>query len=199
MPSSPTEPRWDEIAPPHLFRRILHLASPAFLVYYVLPEDLGFGLTRLSVTILVFGTAMAIEVVRVALRIPLFGLRGYETGRLSAYAWGSLGLLTGLLYFPPQFVIPVFCGMAWIDPLCSWSRQRGTYPALPALAYAALFLAFLAAFRFPSPAIAILTAIATASALLAEYPRIEVIDDDFLMTVVPLLTTAAAASLLQNL
>ena len=199
MPNSPIEPRREDVAPPHLFRRLFHLASPAFLAYYWIPENLGLGLTRLSLTLLVLGSAMGIEVVRVALRIPLFGLRGYETERLSAYAWGSIGLFLGLLFFPPQFVIPAFCGMAWIDPLCSWSRRRGLYPAAPAAAYAAVFIVFLSAFRLPIPAVAALAMLATASALLAEYPKIKEVDDDFLMTVVPLVTTTAAWILLQNL
>ena len=199
MPSSPIEPRREDVAPPHLFRRLFHLASPVFLGYYWIPEDLGFGITRLSLTLLLFGTVIGIEVVRVALRIPLFGLRGYETDRPSAYAWGSIGLLVGLLFFPMFLVIPAFCGMAWVDPLCSWSRRRGGYPAVPAVAYAAVFLAFLAAAGLPPAIVVLLTAVATPSALLAEYPQVPFVDDDFLMTVVPLVTTTAAWLLLQNL
>ncbi len=199
MPSSPIEPRREDVAPPHLFRRLFHLASPVFLVYYWIPDPLAPGLSRLSLTLLLFGTAMGVEVVRVALRIPLFGLRGYETERPSAYAWGSIGLLIGLLFFPPFLVIPAFCGMAWVDPLCSWFRRRGNYPALPASAYAAVFVGFLSAAHLPIAIIAILTAVATPSALLAEYPQIRDVDDDFLMTVVPLVTTTAAWLLIQNL
>ncbi len=202
MLSSPTESRREDVAPPHLVRRLVHLASPAFLVYYWIPEDLGHGLSRLSLTLLVFGTAMGIEVVRVALRIPLFGLRGYETERPSAYAWGAAGLFVAFLAFPRDLVIPAFCGMAWIDPLCSWSRRRRSYPWAPGLAYAAVFGLLLSATSLASIGairIIVLTAIATASALLAEYPQIKELDDDFLMTVLPLVTTTAASILLRNL
>lgn len=190
------------MAPPHLVRRLVHLAAPSFLAYYWIPEDLGHGLTRLSLTLLVFGTALGIEVVRVALRVPLFGLRGYETDRPSAYAWGAIGLFVALLAFPPELVIPVFCGMAWIDPLCSWSRKHRAYPWLPIAAYGAVFFGLMAATSLGALkplGLVGLTAIATGSALLAEYPQIRELDDDFLMTVVPLLTTTPAWVLLQNL
>jgi len=199
VPSSRIEPRRKDVASPHVFRRVFHLASPVFLGYYWIPEDLGFGITRFSLTLLLFGTVMGIEVVRVALRIPLFGLRGYETERPSAYAWGSIGLLVGLLFFPMFLVIPAFCGMAWVDPICSWSRRRRLYPAAPAVAHAAVFLAFLTAAGLPPAIVLLLTAVATPSALLAEYPQIPAVDDDFLMTVVALVTTTAAWLLLQDL
>ena len=183
-----------DIPSPHLFRRLFHLASPIFLLYYWIPEDLGnprTGLTREAVLVLVAGTVLAVDLGRLALRIPVFGLRKYEAGRLSAYAWGTIGLAVGFAFFSPILVIPVFCGMAWIDPLCAWSRRTGRYPWLPAAAYAGAFAFMLGILRALNPLqIAALTAIATPVALLAEYPDVRVVDDDFLMTVVPLLVLA---------
>jgi len=182
----------DEVPPPHLFRRLFHLASPVFLLYYWIPPDLGnpeTKITREALLLLVVGTVLAVDVARLALRIPVFGLRKYEAGRMSAYAWGTIGLAVGLAFFPWFLVIPVFCGMAWIDPLCAWSRRTGHHPWLPALAYALAFAFLLRAVASQLNAfeIAALTAIATPVALLVEYPDIRVVDDDFLMTVVPLI------------
>ena len=72
---------------PHLFRRLFHLASPVFLVYYWIPVDLGnpaTGLTRQALLMLAAGTVLAVDLGRLALRIPVFGLRKYEAGRVSA-------------------------------------------------------------------------------------------------------------------
>jgi len=180
----------EEVPAPHLFRRLFHLASPVFLLYYWIPEDLGStGIRREALLLLAVGTVLAVDVARIALRIPVFGLRKYEAGRVSAYAWGTLGLALGFAFFPPVLVIPAFCGMAWIDPLCAWARRTGRYPWVPAIGYGAVFASLLG---IPGSGlnpleIAALTAIATPVALLAEYPDVRVVDDDFLMTIVSLI------------
>lgn len=192
-----------EVPPPHLFRRAFHLASPVFLFYYWIPEcvsrpDLtqgqcpADGITRQGLFLLFLGAALCIEVARVALRLPVFGLRGYESQRVSAYAWGGIALALGLVFFPPVLVVPVFCGMAWIDPLCAWARRTHRHPWVPAAAYAAVFASLLVAMGGLDPLeTAALTAIATPAALLAEHLDVRQVDDDFLMTIVPLLVLAA--------
>ena len=182
----------EEVPAPHLFRRMFHLASPVFLLYYWIPEDLGHPTTRITreaILLLAVGTVLTVDVVRLALRIPVFGLRKYEAGRLSAYAWGTIGLALGLVLFPAILVIPVFCGMAWIDPLCAWSRATGRYPWLPVAAYAGAFGFLLATIgsELDPLEIGALVGIGTPVALVAEYADIRTVDDDFLMTIVPLL------------
>ena len=179
-----------EVPAPHMFRRLFHLASPVFLLYYWVPEEIGTtGIRRQALLLLVVGTVLALDVGRIALRIPVFGLRKYEAGRISAYAWGTIALAIGFVFFPPVLVIPAFCGMAWIDPLCAWTRRTRRYPSLPAIAYAVVFASVLVVIGsgLDSLEIAALTGIATPVALLAEYPDIRVVDDDFLMTIVPLI------------
>ncbi len=190
----------ESVPPPHLFRRLFHLASPVFLAYYWIPPSLAGGLTRQGLLLLFLGSALCVEVARIALGIPVFGMRHYEAARFSAYAWGTIGLALGLLFFPPVLVIPAFCGMAWIDPLAAWSRRTGRYPWPPAAGYAVAFAGVLSAFGSLTPGeAAALTAIAVPVALLAEYPDIRVVDDDFLMTVVPLLVLTPALPLVQAL
>lgn len=169
------------------FRRAFHIASPVFLGYFLLPEELPGGISRIAVTILFVGTALCIEIARIALGIRMFGMRPYEGQRVSAYAQGLLGLAFGLLVIAdPRVVVPVFLGMAWIDPLSAMARRRGWPRVGPTIAYALLFLGtILVMDAFPLPAAILLTAVATSLAMVAEGPKIPQIDDDLLMQVLP--------------
>lgn len=170
-----------------LFRRAFHLASPVFLAYFILPGALAPDLPKLSVAILFMGTATCIEVARIALGVKLFGLRPYEGQRVSAYAQGLLGLAFGIFVIQdPRIVVPVFLGMAWIDPLAAHARRKGWPRATATAAYLALFLATELLMGAFAPSHALLYAlVATTVAILVEGPKIPQIDDDLLMQVVP--------------
>lgn len=178
-------------------RRLLHLASPVFLVYYLLPVQLSVDITRLAVTLLAFGTAMCIEIGRLGLGIKLFGMRGYEGDRVSAYAQGTIGLALGLLFVDPFIVIPCMFGMAWIDPLCSVARQRGWSRAIPTLAYFGLFLVILTILgAYGWPTRLLFAGLATGTAMALEGPIYRLVDDDFLMLVAPMVVLTATSLIL---
>ncbi len=181
------------------FRRAVHIVSPIFLAYYLIPETLPGGITRTAVTLLFLGTAACIEIARMALGIPLLGLRPYEGQRVSAYAQGALGLAFGLFVIKdPNIVVPVFLGMAWIDPLAAFSRKRKWPRGLVVGAYFGLFLAAeFALGGIPSWSVWFLfAALATAAATLMEGPKIPQVDDDLLMQVVPMAVLALASAVL---
>src|SRR5438445_10757901 len=91
-----------------VFRRTFHIVSPIFLGYYLLPEDLGGGITRTGLSAVFVGTALCIELARFALGIRLLGLRPYEGQSVSAYAQWLIGLAVGLLVRRgPSCVTPV--------------------------------------------------------------------------------------------
>ncbi len=170
------------------FRRIFHVASPAFLAYYLIPENVTSNITRPSLAILFIGTAGCVEIARIALGLRLFGLRPYEGQRVSAYAQGLLGLTIGILVFPEWIVVPVFVGMAWVDPLRSVCRRKGWSVLLPIAAYAALFLGL----EFLVPGVAsvaeriLYAGVATVVAMAVEGPRIPQVDDDLMMQILPM-------------
>ena len=177
----------------HAFRRAFHLASPLFLGFYLIPERLPADISRDAVVLLFVGAAACIELARIALGVHLFGMRPYEGNRVSAYAQGTMGLFLALYVVQdPRIVVPVFIGMAWIDPLSAVARKRGWPRWLPAGAYGALFLAVEGALGLvlPDPlswpAVVVLAALATPAAILSEGPRIPQVDDDLLMQVVPM-------------
>ncbi|MCJ2531368.1 MAG: hypothetical protein LN413_03495 [Candidatus Thermoplasmatota archaeon] len=183
-----------------VLRRAIHIASPVFLAYYLLPDDLGIGVPKLLVAAILWLVTLVIELLRLLGHLEILGIREYERGQISAYFWGGTGLFLGLVLFPPVFVVVAMFGMAWIDPLSALTRRRGGYPWVPLVAYLALAtvgLSLLTPFRFP--AVLALALIAAVVAIAAEYPRLRWIDDDFTMFMAPLIALTAVGALLQNL
>lgn len=181
------------------FRRIFHLVSPVFLVYFLLPDQITPNITKVSLAVLFVGTAGCIEIARIALGIKLFGLRPYEGQRVSAYAQGLLGLVIGIFVVRnPMIVVPVFLGMAWIDPFRSLARKKQWPVALPIASYAILF--FVTQSLLPgTPSVTariLLAAIATTVAMAVEGPRIPQLDDDLTMQLLPMAALVVAMALL---
>ncbi len=183
-------------------RRAFHLASPAWLVWYWMPPDSWVGVRKELVLLLFLCGALLIEATRLITGRHILGLRAHERERVSAYAQGGLGLAIGLLFFPGEYVIPAFCGMAWIDPLCAYTRRTRGYPWFPLVAYTVLatflFLVVvpLAAFGttpVPWTRVAFLAPSAAVAAIAVERPNLKHVDDDFIMHIVPLLVLTATA------
>ncbi len=181
------------------FRRIFHIVSPIFLSYFVLPDQITPNITKVSLAVLFVGTAACIEITRIALGVKLFGMRPYEGQRVSAYAQGLLGLVIGIFVVQdPRIVIPVFLGMAWIDPFRSAARRRHWPVALPIAAYAALFFAAQSLVPgVPSlTARVVYAAIATTVAMAVEGPRIPQLDDDLTMQLLPMAALVVTMALI---
>ncbi len=181
------------------FRRIFHVVSPAFLAYFVLPDQITPNITKASLAVLFVGTAACIEIARIALGIKLFGMRPYEGQRVSAYAQGLLGLVIGIFVVQnPIIVVPVFLGMAWIDPFRSLARRKRWPVAVPIASYAVLF--FVTQTLLPGvPSVTarlVFTAIATTVAMAVEGPRIPQLDDDLTMQLLPMAALVVAMALI---
>src|SRR2546430_6398783 len=170
------------------FRRVFHILSPAFLAYYLIPETLADGITRTGLSVVFVGTALCIEIARIALGIRLLGLRPYEGQRVSAYAQGLLGLAFGLFVIrDPRIVVPVFLGMAWIDPLAALCRRRGWPRFVPTAAYLVLFLSTVFLMKsFAIPNALLFSVAATAVGLVRGGPKFRQIDEDLLLQAVPM-------------
>lgn len=181
-------------------RRAFHLTSPVWLIWYWIPPDAGIGVRKEAVLVILLSLALLVEAGRLLSGRRLLGLRANESSRMSAYAWGSLGLAVGLLFFPGEVVILTFWGMAWIDPLCAYTRSSRGYPWVPFAAYA-LLAAVLSLTVVPTATyqtrmlgvleIALVATLGAAMALVAERPNLAYVDDDFLMNVVPMVVLSA--------
>jgi hypothetical protein len=178
----------------HLLRRLVHLCTPLFLVYYWLPEPLWpGGLTKEQGVVILLIVVLALEVVRLRHRWRIIGIREYEYGRMSAAAWAAIAMVITFLFFPFELAAPALIGMGLVDPLIGELRyhKSNLYPVLPIIVYFALILGTLSlTVAFDARAI-IASILATAIAIYLEKLRLPYLDDDFLMIVPPLLVMAS--------
>ena len=180
-----------------LFRKLFHLCAPVFLIYYLIPEDLwgivpsaGSILSGREVVLLaVLAIVLAEEAVRLKMGRRVFGMRPYEQNKMAAHAWAGLGITIGFLFFPQPFVVAIVFGMAWVDPLISVLRKErpALYPIFPLVVYLLIVAAALYVQTDISPLIIFnLALIAACAAVLCESPRLDHLDDDFLLLTIPL-------------
>jgi len=188
-----------------LIRKGFHLTSPVWLIWYWMPPDAWVGVRKEVVVVSLLCVALLIEAARLLTGRRFPGIREDESDRISSYAWGSMGLALGLLFFPGEIVIVTFWGMAWIDPLCAYARRKGRYPWLPVVAYVVLALgvSFLVVPSAPyqtvplDPShIAVFAILGAVLAVVFEKPNWQHVDDDFLMHVGPMVVLAGLSAIL---
>lgn len=178
----------------HVLRRLVHMLAPLSLVYYVLPDPLWPGAPSNQVLLLVlFEGILIFEALRLYFGWPIIGIRDYEYDRFSAAAWAALAMVVTLLFFPLALAAPAIIGMSFVDPLIGELRRRKSalYPSLPTAVYFIIVLATLWYFLGLSTTVLLASAIATGLAIGIERVRTKYVDDDFLMTIVPVLGMAA--------
>jgi len=178
----------------HVLRRLVHMMAPLSLVYYVLPDPLWPGAPSNQVLLLVlFEGILIFEALRLYFGWPIIGIRDYEYDRFSAAAWAALAMVVTLLFFPLALAAPAIIGMSLVDPLIGELRRRKSalYPSLPTAVYFIIVLATLWYFLGLSTTVLLASAIATGLAIGIERVRTKYVDDDFLMTIVPVLGMAA--------
>jgi hypothetical protein len=178
----------------HVLRRLVHMCTPLFLVYYWIPDPLWrTSLDKRVALILLLVVVLIFEAIRLRRKWHIVGMREYEYRRMSAAAWSAIALVFTFLFFPLELAAPALLGMGFIDPLIGELRRHKSkmYPLLPTLLYFVIVLAALA-YLIGFDYRAVLAAIvATALAIELEKMRWRQVDDDFLMIVPPLLGMAA--------
>lgn len=174
--------------PGAVLRRIVHLSTPVFLVYYFLPSPLWpGGPTKEVGLLLALAATMTFELARLLLDIRVPGMRPYEADQISAAAWAGIALTFSFLLFPIELTAPVLFGMALVDPLIGKVRRTSWYPWLPYAIHLAIMLTVLAVLVPLNPRWLVAAAATSAVAIAAEGIKTQYVDDDFLMVVVPLL------------
>lgn len=177
-----------------LLRRLVHLLTPVFLVYYYLPDPVWEGGPGRAVGLAMFLVAILIfELLRLMLPINIPGMRDYERERISAAAWAAMGLTLIFLTLPIEYAAPAVLGMAWVDPLIGDLRRRESkwYPRLPLLVHFLIGLVSMGLLISWGWEVLIAAIIAAVSAVAVEKVRWSFMDDDFTMMVVPAYLIAA--------
>jgi dolichol kinase len=173
----------------HVCRRIIHLSGPLVLIYYLMPDPF-LWVSRNGWVLMALPVILIMEAIRLSTGRVFFGLREYEGNRISAYAWGGMGVAIALILFPMPFAISSIIGVCWADPLIGEMRKRKKmrlYPALPLAVYFLIAVTCLLLFSDIKFLTVLILALAGSMAAIAiEKPKLS-IDDDFLMLVVPLL------------
>lgn len=180
-------------------RRVVHISTPLFLVYYFLPDPLWTGgPTRVLGLLILLSVVLIGEGLRLVYRPKIIGMRDYEQSNISAATWAAIGMTFTFLFFPIGYAAPALMGMAWVDPVIGDLRKKRSplYPSVPLVLYFLIVLVSMALIMGPSIEVIIASIIATPSAILAERYKSRYVDDDFLMIVVPLLAIAGIIALL---
>jgi dolichol kinase len=187
----------------HVLRRLVHISTPVFLVYYWLPNPLWTaGPDRMFGVVVLLLIVLNIEFWRLRKKPEIIGTRPYEMNRMSAAAWAALAFTIAFLFFPLQFTAPALIGMGWVDPLIGELRARKSklYPRLPLVVYFAIVFVTLVILtpggRGPTDIAQWLVAVAasllaTRLAITVENTKTKYLDDDFVMAIVPLIAIFA--------
>ncbi len=179
-----------------ILRRAVHLSAPLFSLLYFVPEivpDIDWHLA----VVIIWGAFFVFDILRRRFKWDFPGLRPYEMERMSAAAWFVSALAILLLFFPFEYALPVLLGLGVVDPLNGDLRRAGSnlYPLAPSLLYFAMTLALLFHFFGMTPVVLLAALAATVAAMGAESIRSKVVDDDFLMVIVPAVVLAVVFAL----
>ncbi|MGM0405425.1 MAG: hypothetical protein ACQEQM_04720 [Thermoplasmatota archaeon] len=172
----------------HLLRRIIHSMTWIVLVYYLLPEQI-FGYYKRSLLIILVVSILAFEGLRLYNEWHIFGMRDYEKKQIAAYAWATMAAGIALVLFPMHLNMVCFIGMGMVDPLIGELKYHAPefYPYVPLLTWGIIGIIILYLVTpYSFALILLMSIIGSITAISAEYPSI-IIDDDFLMVIVPLI------------
>ncbi len=131
---------------------------------------------------------LGFEVIRLYKGWLIFGMRRYEGYQVAAYAWATMAAAIALFFFPMHLAVVCLLGMGLIDPLIGEVKEHRPklYPYIPLLCWGFLAVMVLVVLTdHPVTVVILLACIGSLAAVIAESPRL-VIDDDFLMVLIPL-------------
>ncbi|MDH3364933.1 MAG: hypothetical protein OEM29_02865 [Thermoplasmata archaeon] len=174
-----------------VLRRMAHSLIALAPLYYLLPVEMPVSpIRRWHLLIAFFIIIMILEAVRLRRGITFLGLRPHEAHSIASFVWAAAGITFALWLMPMDIAVPVLIGMGLVDPLVGELRRTGARPAAsisaPLLVYALICVATL--LMMTEKDLVTILAVSCFGAFLAvgaERLDLPVIDDDFLMIVVP--------------
>ncbi len=169
------------------FRRILHSMAWIYLIFYLFPTHI-LGTHRKYFLLLLIILILSFEALRIYFGFKVFGMRSYEKRRIAAYAWATMAAAFALLFFPIHLTVLCLIGMGIVDPVIGEIKKYKSrlYPYIPLTLWFIIGIIILTIFtEFDLIVILSLSAVGAITAVGIENPKL-LIDDDFLMVVVPL-------------
>ena len=183
-------PRW-RMDQSNVLRRTVHMLIALAPLYYLLPVEFAeVPLKRWQLLIAVFVVVAVFEAVRLRRGVTFTGLRPHERDSIASFAWAAAGITIALWLMPMEIATPVLVGMGLCDPLAGELRRRAVSKwipfALPVIAYFAICMTFVSLMTDTHLIIVVsISLIGSWLAVAAERYRSKLVDDDFLMIVVP--------------
>ena len=150
------------------FRRFLHMAFGAVIIYYLFPKTLFGHPAWLYLVVFISLPSIIIELLRVKSRRIFFGLRDHERNHLASYFWFVNGAVILIILFPQYIAAPCILATAIGDPVIGETRPFRRRLAFT-IGVLICFLMFVI-FRYPL----LLAIIASAAAFIAESINIQV-------------------------
>lgn len=174
----------------HWYRRVFHTFGAAFLVYYILPNDIGWiNLAKLWVPLGIVVFTILLEYLRVSGKLDskhFFGLRMYEKDRAGSYVFFGVAILLLLLFFPQQIALPCILCACIADPIMGEIRFRFEKKYVYIVGFVVCLLFFMITWYKAAVWLMLLASIIGAlGAVIGEVKKFWWMDDDFMIQMLP--------------
>jgi len=188
---------------PHLFRRVFHAFGASFLIFYLIPHDPWANLFKIIFATLLVSIAIIVEIFRIKGKINsehFFGLRIYEKKRPASYLYFGVGLIILLFFFPQQIAIPCILCACLADPIIGEIRSKYGIKQTYLIGYITCFILFaVTCYKADLWIIILISLIGAFAALIGEAKKFWLIDDDFMIQILPAITLVAIWLILKTL
>ena len=174
----------------HWYRRVFHTFGAAFLVYYLMPNDIEWlNLAKFWVPLGIVIFTILLEYLRISGKIDskhFFGLRMYEKNRAGSYVFFGAAILLLLIFFPQQIAIPCILCACIADPIMGEVRHRFEKKYVYITGFVVCLLFFMITWHKAAIWLMLLVSIVGATgAVIGETKKFWWLDDDFMIQMLP--------------
>lgn len=183
-------------------RRVLHLAGSLFIGYYFIPEQIIYNISKQWILFAIGLLVLTIEVHRQKTKKahaldPL--LREYENNRPASFSYFAIGSIILLSFFPQYITIPCILSTAICDPFIGILKQKNKKIFGYFIGFSISYLIFMGSWVPTKYWISLFASgIGAGTLILAEYGSNALLDDDFLMQLLPAIFLFLFSYLLSN-
>lgn len=175
----------------HWFRRVFHTFAASFLFYYLLPDEEWMNAIKIVVPISIVFCMIVIEYRRLRGTLDhqrFFGLRSYEKKQPASYLYFGIAVVLLFLLFPQQIAIPCILCASFTDPIIGETRHYFGKTRAYAIGFiVSLFFFFITWYQADWWILILVSVIGAAGALIGEAKKLRLIDDDFMIQMLPAL------------